>query len=349
MRQFFLPLLLATACLAPAAEKIVGGPFVVNVGSKNATVVWIVQSAEVTIGERSAPVLRSEKALFSGLQAGTLQNYKVPGVEGLTGSFKTSPAGDKPFEFVVFGDTRTRHDVHRRVVDSILKNASPEFVIHSGDLVTDGTDSAQWPIFFDIERELLRKTAYFPALGNHERNSRQFYEFFNVSTPYYSFNWGNCHFVVLNSDIANVSASSSARAAYWAEQLRWLEEDLGKNQKAEFRIVAAHHPPITAVSKRQGEDKDVMALMPIFEKYKVEAGYFGHDHNYQHFLKNGVHYVISGGGGAPLYPVDAPPAGITQKVISAEHFVRIQVNGKSYVSTAIGADGKELDRFELKH
>ena len=36
------------------------------------------------------------------------------------------------------------------------------------------------------------------------------------------------------------------------------------------------------------------ALMPLFEKYHVTAGLFGHDHNYQHYLKNGIHYVITG-------------------------------------------------------
>jgi hypothetical protein len=42
--------------------------------------------------------------------------------------------------------------------------------------------------------------------------------------------------------------------------------------------------------------------------YDLTAGFFGHDHNYQHYLKNGVHYVTTGGGGAPLYDVDKPPA-----------------------------------------
>jgi len=36
-------------------------------------------------------------------------------------------------------------------------------------------------VFFEIERELLRNTAFYPSLGNHERNNRQFYDFFNLS------------------------------------------------------------------------------------------------------------------------------------------------------------------------
>jgi 3',5'-cyclic AMP phosphodiesterase CpdA len=249
---------------------------------------------------------------------------------------------------VVFGDTRSRHDVHRRVIESMLKNSSPDFVIHTGDLVSDGSDASLWPIFFDIERDLLRKTAFFPSLGNHERNNPQYYDFFNVTIPYYSFDWGTSHFVVLNSDTGNAARSKEAKAAYWNEQVRWLEDDLAKSQKADFRFLVAHHPPISAVTKRQDGNPDMVNLIPLFEKYKVDAGFFGHDHNYQHFLKNGIHYVVTGGGGAPLYDVGTPPAGITQKVVSTEHFVTIKIDGKKADVEAIAVDGSKLDTFQLR-
>jgi 3',5'-cyclic AMP phosphodiesterase CpdA len=237
--------------------------------------------------------------------------------------------------------------MHRRVVEAILKYSAPEFVVHTGDLVSDGNDSAMWPIFFDIEKDLLRKVAYFPALGNHERNSRLFYDLFQVSTPYYSFDWGKAHFTVINSDIGNVASNATAKQEFWSQQRAWLEEDLQKNQAASFRFVVAHHPPITAVSKRQAGNPEMAALVPMLEKYKVSAGFFGHDHNYQHYLKNGIHYVISGGGGAPLYDVDKPAPGITQKVTSAEHFVRIRFDGSVMKVAAIGLDGKTIDEYEI--
>jgi hypothetical protein len=89
------------------------------------------------------------------------------------------------------------------------------------------------------------------------------------------------------------------------------------------------------------------ALMPMFEKYRVSAGLFGHDHNYQHYLKNGIHYIVSGGGGAPLYDVDRPAAGITQKVVSIENFVSVRVDGKTAHVQTIAIDGKVIDEFEL--
>ena len=86
----------------------------------------------------------------------------------------------------------------------------------------------------------------------------------------------------------------------------------------------------------------------MFEKYHVTAGLFGHDHNYQHYLKSGVHYIVSGGGGAPLYDVKKPDPAITQKVASIENFVSVSVNGKSARVQAITIDGKVLDEFEFR-
>ena len=90
------------------------------------------------------------------------------------------------------------------------------------------------------------------------------------------------------------------------------------------------------------------ALTPMLEKYKVTAGLFGHDHNYQHYLKNGIHYIGSGGGGAPLYDVNKPDPAITQKVASIENFVSLSVNGKTVKVQAIDINGNTIDEFELK-
>jgi hypothetical protein len=334
------------------AEKIVGGPFTVNVTPRSATVMWVVQTGEAALGTepgkatKTAPVLRSEKTTFVGLKRGTTYYYQAfPGEAG-KGSFNTPPDEDAPFEFVVYGDTRTRHDVHRAVIASLLKYAHPDFVLHTGDLVADGNDSSLWPIFFDAERELLREAAFFPTLGNHERDAGNYFDFLNAR-PYYSFDWGSAHFTVINSDIENAAPTPAEREVFWQTQTRWLEDDLKNSQTAAFRFLIAHHPPMTAVKRRQGDNPHMTALEPMFEKYRVSASFYGHDHNYQHYLKNGVHYFITGGGGAPLYDVDTPPAGITKKVESTENFMSVKVNGKSATFTAVKPGGEVIESTEL--
>jgi acid phosphatase type 7 len=336
-----------------AQDKLAGGPYVINVTQRSATVAWVIDGGAAVLSSggkvlKSSPALRVEKSQFNGLQPGTLYNYEIPGHPGSTGTFHTAPAAGSAFQFVAYGDTRTRHDVHRKVIDAILKYSAPDFVVQTGDMVADGSDSSLWPTFFDIERQLLRKVAYFPALGNHERNDSFFYQFFG-GKAYYSFNWGNAHFTILDSDLPNVAPTAAARESFWAEETRWLEDDLEHNQNAEYRFVVAHHPPMTAVAKRQGDNPHMTALMPMFEKYKVTAGIFGHDHNYQHYLKNGVHYIITGGGGAPLYDVDTPPARITKKVVTTENFTVFKVDGKRLRIEAFEPNGETIELIDIAH
>jgi hypothetical protein len=114
-----------------------------------------------------------------------------------------------------------------------------------------------------------------------------------------------------------------------------------------MRFVIGHHAPISAYSQRLPEPQTA-DLMPLFEKYKVTAGLFGHDHNYQHYLKNGVHYIVSGGGGAPLYDVNRPPAGITVKAISIENFLVFKVDGQTAKVTVFDINGGVIETFDLK-
>jgi acid phosphatase type 7 len=342
----------ASRAQTATGEKVIGGPYVVNVGQHSATVMWVVESSQVSLGaepgkmDRTAPVLRAEQTQFTGLTPATAYYYQAfPGDAG-KGSFKTAPAAGASFEFVVYGDTRTRHDVHRAVIAGVLKNANPDFVMHTGDLVADGSDPSLWPIFFDAERELLRKAPIFPALGNHDHHSKRYFDYLNAK-PYYSFDWGSAHFTVIDSDIGTLDGTTAEKDAYWREQTKWLEADLQGAQKAAYRFVFAHHPPFTAVKRRQGDNPHMIALEPIFEKYRLSIGFFGHDHNYQHYLKNGIHYFGTGGGGAPLYDVDQPPAGITRKVESTENFVVVKISGSKVHIEAKKPSGAVIDTLDL--
>ena len=348
-------ILVLSLFIAPLArtQKIAGGPMAVNVTEQTATVVWLVESSEVNLvsadGVRSAPAYRVEKTTFTDLKPNMRYDYNINGQESGQGHFKTAPAaGASEYNFVLYGDTRTRHDVHRRVIAQVLKQGVPDFIVNSGDQTEDGRNPRLWSIFFDAERELLRQAAIYPSLGNHERNARNYHDFFQAEMPYYSFNWGNAHFSVINSDIGNVGTSRVEKDEFWTRQTKWLEEDLKSHQNQSFRFVVAHHPPVTAVARRQGDNKHMQDLVPMLEQYKVTAALFGHDHNYQHYLRNGIHYVVSGGGGAPLYDVDLPPAGITQKVEKVENFIAVRVSGQVAHFRSISIEGAVVEQFDVR-
>jgi hypothetical protein len=70
-----------------------------------------------------------------------------------------------------------------------------------------------------------------------------------------------------------------------------------------------------------------------------------HDRKHQQYLKNGIHYVITGGG-APLYDVDKLIVGIAQKAACTENFVRVRVDSNKAHVEAIAPDGKTIDQIE---
>lgn len=90
-----------------------------------------------------------------------------------------------------------------------------------------------------------------------------------------------------------------------------------------------------------------LSWIPLFERYHVTAVFSGHDHDYQHHVQNGIHYVVSGGAGGNLDVPDTPLP-ITRKMASKENFVQVDVDTDSVVLSIIGLDGQEIDSFELK-
>ena len=115
------------------------------------------------------------------------------------GKFLTFPDGLEPFQFAVLGDTRSRHDVHSKNEDRIIEKA-PLFVLHTGDMVANGLNIQHWETFFDVTKDLMRAIPYFPTLGNHEKDSKYYYDFFHLpgNERYYSFNVGDALFICLD-------------------------------------------------------------------------------------------------------------------------------------------------------
>ena len=152
---------------------------------------------------------------------------------------------------------------------------------------------------------------------------------------------------MIDSDIGNVGDYPGRERRLLAGTDKLAGSDLQNAAKADLRFVFAHHPPITAVKRRQGDNPQMIALESMLEEFNVTAAFFGHDHNYQHYLKNGIHYFITGGGGAPLYDVDMPPPGITKKVESTENFVVVKVDGGKAHIEALKPSGETIDVADI--
>ncbi len=338
-----LLLSLLPVCVAgvqePAAQMLVKGPVIQNVETDCATLTWVTQKMT------GKPGTVYHQLELSDLEAGTAYQIDMTdyGIDA-TVKFTTAPAGPDPFFFIVFGDTRTRHEVHQRVVDRIL-DEHPTFVLHTGDLVSNGHSASDWDRFFEIERHLLRNAVFYPMLGNHENEALEYSKYFAFpggNGRRYSFNWGSAHFAMLDTS----AGGGHTEDPDFLEQLQWLKKDLASSTKP-LTFVSFHDPLITVMEgRRANADKLMEKIGPILREAGVTAVFGGHDHNYQHHLKDGLHQIVAGGGGAPLYDGEPIPD-VTVAFAKTENYVRVRVNGNKAHVEAVDLDGKVLDSFDL--
>lgn len=236
---------------------------------------------------------------------------------------------------VIYGDTRTNHAAHRKVVDAIMR-IRPRVVFHTGDLVEDGLNFGHWAVFNGIASSLIKTAEFYPALGNHENDSRLFFENFDLpnNERWYSVEVKSIHFIVLdsNSDITKGS-----------EQYQWLETDLQNiGGRTKFVIALFHHPPFS-VGPHGGDEKGLRkTIVPLFEKYGVDMVFNGHTHAYERTLYNHTYYIVTGGGGAPLHD-KVRTSSHNQVFIKAHHFCRLTVRDTLLTLCVIDVDLNLID------
>jgi len=191
--------------------------------------------------------------------------------------------------------------------------------------------------------------------------------------PTYTFGYGNAFFIALDSNIASD-----------AIQLAWVADQLERLDRARYRHVIAffHHPPFSsgphsgasaepmpgtgqkAPDRVEPQTTAIRAMyLPLFRKHHVNLVITGHDHLYDHFVEryvdNGVpcrmDALVTGGGGAPIYPFVGEPdlraylaANAAQSVRvdhlmkpgsavdNPHHFVVVQVDGDRLSLEVIG-------------
>jgi hypothetical protein len=240
---------------------------------------------------------------------------------------------------VIYGDTRTDHVSHQKVVNAIM-TIEPAVVFHVGDLVEDGLNPDDWAIFNEIVSELVEVAEFYPALGNHEKNSRLFFDNFDLpnNERWYSVEIDDIHFIVLDSN----SDSSEG-----SEQYEWLEADLQNiSDKIKFVMAVFHHPPFSSGPHIEDEKGLRRTIVPLFEEYGVDIVFNGHDHVYERSLYNDVYYIVTGGGGASLYDkVRTTPYSLA--FIKAHHFCTLSVSEDQLIVSVFDVDLNLIDQFVI--
>ena len=373
--------LLLTAPSAAAALKITRGPYLQWVAETSIYVVWEQDhpsAASVRYGaggalgltRRSPSTGRRHEVRLTGLRPNRSYQYSVhAGSVQLSKvhTLQTAVRPGTPFRFAVVGDTRSNHQVHASIVAAMGREKGLRFYINTGDLVSDGEVAAQWDTFFTIERALMARVPMFAAIGNHDEHNGGADNYLRAfvlpdNSPdkeaYYSFNYGNSHFVVLDGHvnvdgwIRCVLKGKLYAECFTTRQMEWLKNDLGaayRDGRVENIFVFIHVPPYSSKDGRTGNPQ-MRELMGLFKQSGVTMIITGHDHYYERGLSNnGVPYVISGGGGAGLYSL-SKPSFHPHKVLrnrSFHHYVVVEVDGRYVSVSAKDQQGATYDTFSF--
>jgi hypothetical protein len=242
------------------------------------------------------------KVWITGLHPSTLYHYRAvqDADTSLEATFRTAPEPGTPFRFAWFADCRSGAAVHDSIVKRIAE-AAPVVSLYGGDLASSPRYTAWKSEFFRTPQlALIARVPFYNAVGNHEgwtANTMAFTQPTDSSYSalgYFSADYGDMHVLVINTEISFSRGSP---------QFAFAARDLASTAKA-WRIVIAHRPAYGAGG--HGENAELKAMTTaIFEPNAVDMVIGGHSHFYQHNFVNGIHHMVLGSAGAPLYDPDS--------------------------------------------
>ncbi len=271
---------------------------------------------------------------LSGLAADATYYYSV-------GSTAATLAGDASYTFTtapqagtpkatriwVLGDSGTA-DANALAVASAYSTFSAahpaDFWLMLGDnAYQSGTDVQYQNAVFAMYPSFLRSLVLWPTLGNHDAMSADsmtqtgpYYDIFSLpaageaggvasgTEAYYSFDYGNIHFICLDSMDSDRSPGGA--------MLTWLTSDLMATV-ADWTIAFWHHPPYTKGSHNSDTEAELIDMrtnvLPILEAHGVDLVLTGHSHSYERSVLLDSHYglstsltgsmILDGGDGRP--------------------------------------------------
>ncbi len=287
-------------------------------------------------------VLKTDHSVtVTGLNASTTYFYSVNNVDGNQFGpdfrFKTFPAAGTSPDFRVWamGDFGKGNSSQQKVRDAYLNysaNKETDLWIWLGDNVyPDGRDEEYQAYVFDSVwgyKKIMTYLPFMPTPGNHDYNVispvtgsvaplSQTGPYLNMVDPpingeaggvasgtklYYSFNYGNVHFVSINSELGSLYNASHDWIGIrlfgtftGSPMMTWLQQDLAANTLP-WTVVFFHQPPHTDGSHDSEAFWEVyMKAMrekwtPVLEQYGVDLVLCGHSHVYERsYLMQGLY------------------------------------------------------------
>jgi 3',5'-cyclic AMP phosphodiesterase CpdA len=344
------------AATGAQAEALRRGPYLQNVTTTAVTLRWrtdVRSDTQVWLGSRpdslsvaasDADIGRNHQLRITGLEPGSRYYYAIGSsatrlASGADYYFETAPASAEPTRIWVLGDSGTGTSGQREVRDAYYAYggaAETDLILMLGDNAYEhGTYSDYQTRLFDVYESILRHAPLWPTFGNHDGvaasstfQAGPYYDIFMLprygeaggvasgTEAYYSFDFGNIHFVCLNSyDVSRATGGP---------MLSWLRRDLAANDR-DWTIAYFHHPPYSKGS-HDSDDNERMSemrtnVLPVLEQYGVDLILAGHSHSYERSMLIDGHY--------------GPSSTLTSKMILDDGSGREGASG-AYAKPALG-------------
>jgi 3',5'-cyclic AMP phosphodiesterase CpdA len=240
--------------------------------------------------------------------------------------------------FAIIGDTRVgRTDAMYTAFIKQVEKDGIQTVVHVGDAIESPGSEDQWKQFLKITGN---KVTLYIAPGNHDINSKRSLATYTKilgKEPYYSVSRGDTLFIFLNSELPGQEAKITG------QQFDWAEKELARDFKYKFVVL---HRPVFPSPVGTGYDLDRYPpdrnrLHQLFVKDGVALVLTGHEHLYNRSEKDGIVYVITGGGGAPLHTFLQDYGGFM-------HYIVAKKGNEGYFFRVVDFKGKTRDEFSVK-
>jgi hypothetical protein len=283
------------------------------------------------------------------------------------------PAPNGPLTFVVYGDTRFTQRANvvnapaRRALVEHIAQEHPAAILIGGDLVYEGSSRDDYEAYRTETAAWSRQNVpVFLILGNHEFRGCApdnvdpcLENWWNAVSPrplrphrWYS--------VLLGSSLLALILDSDSALKPGSEQRLWLERQItGADPQVKFILILLHYPPVRDPLFPRGRDEKEVAryLYSHAQSLPTRVVVVGsHVHNYERYSRDGVTYLVSGGGGAKPFPVFRMSGEQSRLRTSVNfHYLRFVLDGERLTGTMVryeasgraGEPWTEPDRFEV--
>ena len=226
----------------------------------------------------------AHSVVAEGLAPGMAYTYRIGDV---TGTFRTDPGRGAPVNFIVNGDVQSSSE-DGFTYSAVTVNAAWErfpgsdFQVTLGDF-NNKCNNEEWDMYFGAFRDNNAKGTLVPIAGNHDGDGKLnwFRRMFtlreqrnvtNLSGVYYSFDYGDAHIAVLNSNDTYTMSMP---------QRNWLVNDM-RTTDAKWKIVFLHRGLYSAGAGARKFEVMLLrlALLPLIDDLGVDLVMYGHDHQY---------------------------------------------------------------------